>query len=157
MWLNQVTFIKGGITMSDKTALNEKLTGAIHRCDQSAVRLALQDGADPNSFCPTRREPALILAAKANHFDIVVCLLQAGADPFLEDGHEKTAYQYARFKEYTEIRDILKSAMETGATSPEPPQQMQQEISTVFDGTAQTRHAVLTKYRLKSSIGRQMR
>jgi ankyrin repeat protein len=75
------------------------------------LRQLLAAGANTNGRSLEDARTPLIQAVIQNNVDGVKCLLQAGANPKLYDGHGKSALSYAREKNRGEIIGILERAL----------------------------------------------
>jgi ankyrin repeat protein len=73
-----------------------------------SIRILLDTGADPNAR-QTGGYTALFSAAAANRRDLAELLIAHGADPAALNDFEKSAAQFAREREHTELADWLES------------------------------------------------
>lgn len=104
-----------GQLLEANAALIDPRGGVLHllakRGDLAAVRWLLAHGADPNARWAHWDSDVtpLHLAILANHPDVVRTLLEAGADPRIQDSkHESDARGWADFFERREIAPLLR-------------------------------------------------
>ncbi|QYS97478.1 ANK_REP_REGION domain-containing protein [Trichoderma simmonsii] len=74
--------------------------------DQSLINMLAEAGANLDVKDRSGRSP-LMLAAQIGKYELVVCLLDAGADVGVEDAGGYTAHHYA--ENYPDIQELLRT------------------------------------------------
>lgn len=76
--------------------LNKKLFNAAQKGDTERVKFLVKHGAEVNAKCENGMT-ALHIAAKNNHKETAVALINLNADIFIRDNSNKTPFQKASF------------------------------------------------------------
>ena len=99
---------------STNECLNSSSLGeAARRGNLAVVQFLLERGADVNKQDANGiGQTPLMLAAEANHADVVKLLLRSNADPLIEDTWDETALAKAMKKGHESVALLIKEAMD---------------------------------------------
>lgn len=106
----------------EKEIASPSLVEAASAGDLSSVRTLLEGGADINGSNQGGQTP-LILAAVMGHTEVVAHLIEAGANPQLEDHLGLTAYEWSTRRGFSEISQLL-AKVSPPIRQPKPPKKL---------------------------------
>ena len=106
----------------EKETASPSLVEAASAGDLSSVRTLLDGGADINGSNQGGQTP-LILAAVMGHTELVAHLIEAGANPQLQDHLGLTAYEWSTRRGFSEISQLL-AKVSPPIRQPKPPKKL---------------------------------
>lgn len=106
-----VTFLLDqGADVNERGIIGTPLHAAAWKGNVDCAELLLQHGADVNSMASMSNETPLMMAAESGQDAMVDFLLKHGADPSIMNQAKETAYDLAKFREFTGVMAELESA-----------------------------------------------
>ena len=89
------------------------------------VKALLEKGAKPDKVRDTNMTTPLQIAAEIGNVEIVKALLDAGADVYVSNNHDKTPLELAEYEGHQEIAEIIKAHMEQKKLEQETAKQLE--------------------------------